>query len=372
MFLIYLFILILSFILKELNEIFSFIYYFFIVFFVFTLFYYFYALILLKIYKNKIKEKLALSDCYINSNICFSINLNFFFLSDIKLFIITDKDEIVIKYKNNKFQTSYFKFGLHKVKKIYLFISDFLFVFYIKLNLSKKNFYNYFVPSYYSEKESIEIKDNDFYKNIKKDFSSDDLIRDYFFGDDPRKILWRSYFLTDELKYRDKWISQTQKKICVVAIPEVNNELNKQDLKILNYVYIKILYFIYLLLKKNIFIKFNNNIFELQTFTNFQKELFDGNYRNPDSGDICFIFAQYFKNRFNNESLLNFLEKYNNFDHKIFIKTYDIFEVYERSKENTIIDILYKKNIPSLYYYYNKSKYKEIEKQYEKNFKIIF
>ena len=365
MFLLYIFILILSFILKNSFIIAAFFFWFFLLIFAFFFLYYIYTIIFVFINKRKILNCFYIPEKIIDSKLKINFNFDPLILSLIKLYIITDQDYITINYKNRSFETIFINIGNHKVESFYIKFYDIFFIFYKKLRLKNNNFTN-FISLNEKKGEFPQIIDEQLERFEKKEFSSYDLLRDYYFGDDPRRILWRAYFLNEELKVRDKWISETKNKICSIEIYDnFSKNLNYFDYKLKNYTLLKILYYISFLLKEGFIIKYKNKLFEKNNFISLQYEIFkDENL--VENGDILFISNPYFFDSIDK----NIIKKFNL---KIFITTYDLFWFYEKGKNSKILEyLLFRTNYSKFYKYYIKKRYKEIEINFQKMFNNIY
>ncbi len=111
------------------------------------------------------------------------------------------------------------------------------------------------------------------------------IIRDYLFGDDVRKILWRIYAITDDIKVRTNWLEKTSFNFLPLTIIGLYSE---------NYFFSNLLIFkIYSLIKvmllNKLNISINGKVFGENDDKNVQLELFNI-YENEKERGINFNF----------------------------------------------------------------------------------
>lgn len=255
---------------------------------IFLLYYFFLFLYIMK-NKKKIENLFQVPEEVINNNLKFYFKLSsFFFLSQCCLFLLTDKCEIPFFYdqKLNCFKAVPFYRGKHKITKFYLKFSDPLKFLTINIKFPIIEFYHFFsYDGNFNQTGILPLSSND----VRKFKAMDDsvLIRDYLFGDDVRKILWRVYAITDDIKVRTDWLEKTSFNFLPINICGIYSE---------NYFFSNlIIYKIYNLMKglllKNFNLSINGKIFKENDDIAIQKELFSV-YESEKRNGISYQFNQ--------------------------------------------------------------------------------
>lgn len=315
----------------------------------------YYLILMFFIIKNreKILKTYSVPGYIFSSKIDFKNIFKNFFLSNITLNLITDKQNIVFKCNKNNFYTPPFFAGKHNIKSFYLKFSDPFNFFTIKKQLNIKTFYNFFIQN---KTYQINFFNNDKNDEIKEKKIKDDsiILRDYLAGDDPRKIFWKAYALSDELKIREDWFEKSSQKKIKIALDGLYNLdyyfLTEHLLKKLFLYIIKLFNsgFDIVVFDKNIENKYIYMI-EKQIYDLLESN-FDKNIIKKERFDILF-FSSFEKNEFNS----------NNY---VFLSCTDFFT------KGTLESIKHLKKIPSksIKRYFSSDFYK-LEKSYSKKYK---
>ncbi len=257
----------------------------------------YYIILLLYILKNKnrIKNIFQIPEEIRNSNLRFDFKLSsFFFLTQFRLVLFSDKCEIPFYYDQKKscFNAIPFYRGKHKVIKFYLIFSDPVKFLGLKIKLQSVEFYNFFSYSgKFNQNGIFPLSSND----VRKFKAMDDsiLIRDYLFGDDIRKILWRVYAVTDDIKVRTDWLEKTSFNFLPIIICGIYSE----NYFFSNLIIYKIYHLIKALLQNNFNLSLNGKVFKDNDDITIQKELFNIYEKEKEEG-ISY--------QFNHNSLLFF------------------------------------------------------------------
>lgn len=207
-----------------------------------------------------------------NSELSFKFDFSkLFFITDLKLYLITDKSEILFNYdpKLCKFSSIPFYRGKHKIKKFHIQFSDPIRFFTIKINIKTNDFYNFFKYGNFSTHLGILPQTSN---DIRKYNSMDDsiLVRDYLFGDDIRKILWRIYAVTDDIKVRTNWLEKSSFNFIPLKIMGLFSE----NYFFTNLIIYKLYGLIKVLLQNRFNISINGKTFDANDDKKIQKELF--------------------------------------------------------------------------------------------------
>ncbi len=247
--------------------------------------------------KKKISGFFTIPEEIENSELIFKYKFNsLFFLSEYKPVLITDKSEILFNFDNKQgiFKAIPFYRGGHKIKRFYLQITDPLRFFTYKIKFDHGEFYNFFkFNSINTHQGILPLTNND----IRKFKTMDDsiLIRDYLFGDDVRKILWRVYATTDDIKVKTNWLEKTSFNFLPLSIIGLYSE----NYFFSNLIIYKIYGLIRVLLQNKYSISINGKIFsenddrklQMELFKIYEKEEKDGISFNIDPNTILLFSA---------------------------------------------------------------------------------
>jgi len=245
--------------------------------------------------KDRIKNIFQIPEEVKNSNLRFDFKISsFFFLTQFYLILFSDKCEIPFYYDQKKgcFYAIPFYRGKHKITKFYLTFSDPFKFLVLKIKLQSVEFYNFFSYSgRFTQNGIFPLSSND----VRKFKAMDDsiLIRDYLFGDDIRKILWRVYAITDDIKVRTDWLEKTSFNFLPIVICGIYSE----NYFFSNLIIYKIYHLIKALLENNFNLSLNGKVFKDNDDIIIQKELFNIYEKEKEEG-ISY--------QFNHNSLLFF------------------------------------------------------------------
>ncbi|MFN3410886.1 MAG: hypothetical protein ACK4YF_01850 [Exilispira sp.] len=205
-----------------------------------------------------------------------------------KIVLISDKCEIFFSYdiKKGIFKALPFYRGKHKIKKYHILFTDPLRFLTIRQDLSRKDFYNYYRFGSQGVNQGIlPLTSNDIRKFRSMDESI--MIRDYLFGDDVRKILWRVYAICDDIKVLTNWLEKTSYNFLSIYI----SGLYSEDYFFSNLIIYKIYHLIKILLQNNFNLSINGINFNDKDDRSIQKEIFKI-YEKEKEGGFTFDYPQ--------------------------------------------------------------------------------
>lgn len=308
-----------------------------------------------------------------NSNLDFDFKISpIFFLTEFKLILISDKCEIFFTYDNKKkkFQSIPFYRGKHYIKKFQIIFSDPFKIFSIKIKLNANEFYNFFkYGSSLTHQGILPLTSNEHRKYRTIDDSV--LVRDYLFGDDVRKILWRIYAISDDIKVRTEWLEKTSYNYLPIYVCGIYAD----NYFFSNLIIYKIFSLVKVLIQNKCNISLNGKAFNEKDDKAIQKEIFEI-YEKEKKNGINFDFSQSSILLFTASAIKNNPTKElwipkNKSIYYITLK--DFFTIDKKNYYNTasFISLFIKKPIMSsitkLYF----SNYSDYDELYEKRYQIV-
>jgi hypothetical protein len=238
----------------------------------FFLLYYLALYIYIHARKKSIQADLMLPKDIINSDLALSLKISpIFIFTLISIKIKTDKCEIIFIYdsKNHKFKARPFYRGNHTILSYYIYFYDPVYYLKLKINIPQKNIINYFKSDSESVNTGILPLTREDYR-LYKAFDDSSLIRDYLFGDDIRKILWRVLALVDEIKVRSDWFENSSHNFIPFQVVGIYHK----DYFFSNFIIYKIYNLVHALFLKGLNVSVNGIVFSNNEDKKLQDHLF--------------------------------------------------------------------------------------------------
>lgn len=372
MIVLFIFLIILSFFFKNIL-VFKSIFFFLSVLFSFLIIYYLILFFYLGRRRKDIINAFLIPEEIDNSNLIFNFKISpLYFLTNFKLNLITDKCEIAFNYNHDLacFEAIPFYRGKHKVEKFQIIFSDVIKFLSIKINLNPTIFYNYFkFGSNKMHQGMLPLTKND--TRVFKTMDDSILIRDYLFGDDVRKILWRVYAISNDIKVKTDWLEKSSSNFLPLYICGIYCEKYFFS----NLIIYKIYNLIKVLIQNNFNISINGKTFDGKEDRALQRQIFsicenekeNGiNFDIPQNSILIFSSIAVGKNQIKELWIPKNKSIY-------YVSLKDFFTVDKKNYFNTanFINLFLKKPELSKIARYYFSNYSDFDILYEKRYQII-
>ncbi len=176
--------------------------------------------------KNKILRHYSIPKIIKNNNLSFKNLFNKFFLNKIKIVCKTNHGNLKFKYSDVDIVLIPFHIGYHGIKNHYLLVYDIFGFFYKKIKLEE---YDFEIILTNIDQIESDFETNSDIEKFKKNMIKNDsfYMRDYLPGDDPRKIIWRSYLNNSNLQYIDDWFEKSDNNIIKIFVDNLKSEKYK-------------------------------------------------------------------------------------------------------------------------------------------------